>query len=681
MFIQANSRAVSLYKRGDHPAALAEYDSLLHSAKSQNLTHPLLYTVLSNRSACLTELGMNIEALEDLTKAEMLCRNDLTNRDPTSLMKILARKGEALMNTMQTQLALKAYEEILLNDPGNCKARRGLDSAIMLLHQSPQESRRPLTVNAPPLTPKDAEREQKTRDIYNFVRIKTDVLLPACYLKILNSQKSKLESLYENIKAAVFDMKGRGLDPRVMVLGSAFIIPLMALRAGALHVTVVEQWLYLALGCKGVLQANGVDPSSYALINARPSDLTAADIPVPCNILVCSADTIQMHGSHHEKRLAPHIAALLQKFLIKDPTLIPSIDPETDDLQTTPSKTEEYFARAVQDLKAEARVLIVGFAHGLHLSMIAAAEGATVVTLEASESNCREARRTLASRELGHQVTVLQMMGPGNLKPGHIFDGKGANVLAFTDLMDRLPSSRTLANIQSLVRKNSSLLEGAETAQTFPRQLVISVQAIQVSPPPFDGMDLSSLSCYYWSEALSPVDLDRLPHIILSGKTQAFHMDMETDMESEVTATIPCIQGGLMNAFLFFRSDSNVVLVKHLESAALVTNGMSVDVKIDLGSYQISIVSDDVLLSPTPKPHWLQSWGGGSSVENPHVQRAEYCRLILNDFKQRFVGNRGLMKGLVDELALMRRNAESLFLEPICIEKIEEEIMDEMKML
>ena len=29
------------------------------------------------------------------------------------------------------------------------------------------------------------------------------------------------------------------------------------------------------------------------------------------------------------------------------------------------------------------------------------------------------------------------------------------------------------------------------------------------------------------------------------------------------------------------------------------------------------------------KPPWLVEWGGGASVENPHVQRVHYCQLLV----------------------------------------------------
>ncbi len=44
------------------------------------------------------------------------------------------------------------------------------------------------------------------------------------------------------VERAVADVRGRGLDCRVLVLGAgAGLLPLVALRAGAYHVTCVER--------------------------------------------------------------------------------------------------------------------------------------------------------------------------------------------------------------------------------------------------------------------------------------------------------------------------------------------------------------------------------------------------------------------------------------------------------
>ena len=33
------------------------------------------------------------------------------------------------------------------------------------------------------------------------------------------------------------------------------------------------------------------------------------------------------------------------------------------------------------------------------------------------------------------------------------------------------------------------------------------------------------------------------------------------------------------------------------------------------------------------RPPWLEKWGGGASVENPHVQRVHYCELLVRQLQ------------------------------------------------
>jgi hypothetical protein len=42
--------------------------------------------------------------------------------------------------------------------------------------------------------------------------------------------------------------------------------------------------------------------------------------------------------------------------------------------------------------------------------------------------------------------------------------------------------------------------------------------------------------------------------------------------------------------------------------------------------------------------HFLNAqepWGGGVSIENPHVQRVEYCRLLEAEYMQRLPAGKG----------------------------------------
>lgn len=63
---------------------------------------------------------------------------------------------------------------------------------------------------------------------------------------------------------------------------------MMALKAGARHVTCVERWLYLSLACNEALKASGYALEQYLVLYKRPSDLHLhQDVPICCNMLIC----------------------------------------------------------------------------------------------------------------------------------------------------------------------------------------------------------------------------------------------------------------------------------------------------------------------------------------------------------------------------------------------------------
>ena len=63
---------------------------------------------------------------------------------------------------------------------------------------------------------------------------------------------------------------------------------MVALKAGAYHVTAVERWLYLSLACKEALAGNNFDDASYSVLYKRPTDLALlTDVRICCNLLVC----------------------------------------------------------------------------------------------------------------------------------------------------------------------------------------------------------------------------------------------------------------------------------------------------------------------------------------------------------------------------------------------------------
>ena len=86
----------------------------------------------------------------------------------------------------------------------------------------------------------------------------TDIRMPRRQLLAL--EDAHLHSRFcEAIAAAVGAIEARDMDCRVLNLGAgAGLHAAAALRAGAVHVTAVERWLYLALACKEVLAANQV---------------------------------------------------------------------------------------------------------------------------------------------------------------------------------------------------------------------------------------------------------------------------------------------------------------------------------------------------------------------------------------------------------------------------------------
>ncbi len=64
---------------------------------------------------------------------------------------------------------------------------------------------------------------------------------------------------------------------------------MMALRAGAHHVTAVERWLYLSLACKESLVSNKFPTDRYKVVYKRSTDLSLIqDVPIICNLLICN---------------------------------------------------------------------------------------------------------------------------------------------------------------------------------------------------------------------------------------------------------------------------------------------------------------------------------------------------------------------------------------------------------
>ena len=778
-----NNEATVFYRKGRFEEALASFGQILSSLKAKNVAPQ--FTILSNRAACFIKLGRCEEALSDLDAAERSVRRAPCS-DLPSLLKILARKGEALNGLKQPHLAMDIFQEILSLDPQHEAAKRGMETSVVLSTMSDGDDPTSILNSflEPLMTPKQAENDQATRDIYNYLRIKSDVILPGRYVSNLSCCQTvkSLDSLRLALELAIKQNRDeRGIDPRVLIIGSAFILPLMALQAEAYHVTVCEPCLYLAAGAKSVLEANGADPESYTIINSRPSDLTTSDLPIPCNILLCAYPLIS-DGFLLEPSFFPSLASVIRSsFVVKDSIIIPSsisikaqamskddsralsqpkhimkIDLSKDlkaasascelemteegewpqvqiseeitlygdlilncnglmhDLQCgrtilrgdeshtlrasinrsdfalwidgrcvsdepkslKPAQAcskgqEKLILRAVRSIKDEVRVLIIGQDRD-SFSLTAARSGASVVVVEINQSRSFEARRMVALNKLGSKVTVLNM-NPKELRPSHLFDGKGANVVIACDLLAGMPSHGAVGSFRGIIRKNASLLINGEEAIIVPREVCLSVQGIQVSPPCYDGMNLTSLSEYRYSESASPVNLVNLPYKTLTvmRETQIDLLGQDGPVDSLV---LQIAEQGLMNAVLIFGCDGQP-MIKYLDSAAMLTVGATVEVKMG-PSYEVIAETCTLPMVSVPKPPWLDKWGGGASVENPHVQRVEYCRLLLAEFIQRTSRNLELKSQLFHELALMRRNAGSLFLHRASIDEITDSLKD-----
>ena len=68
------------------------------------------------------------------------------------------------------------------------------------------------------------------------------------------------------------------------------------------------------------------------------------------------------------------------------------------------------------------------------------------------------------------------------------------------------------------------------------------------------------------------------------------------------------------------------------------------------------------------KPPWLVEWGGGASVENPHVQRVHYCQLLVSDFLMRCKSRR--FPTIEKDMKMVLAHCGSLFLDPAALTEV-----------
>ena len=69
-----------------------------------------------------------------------------------------------------------------------------------------------------------------------------------------------------------------------------------------------------------------------------------------------------------------------------------------------------------------------------------------------------------------------------------------------------------------------------------------------------------------------------------------------------------------------------------------------------------------------PRPPWLVRWGGGASVENPHVQRVHYCELLVRDFLQRVKSKR--FPPIEEDLRIPLAHSGSLILDVAALQQV-----------
>lgn len=175
------------------------------------------------------------------------------------------------------------------------------------------------------LTPFQAENDYHVKDTYNYMTVQADIRMPHRHFKALE------DSYYTNqwrlaIEAVVSQVETEeDKDARVLLMGAgAGVLPALALRKGARHVTAVERWLYLALACKETLEENkgdNINEDRYDVIYKRPTDLRLKqDVPVACNVVIANLidEGLLTNG------IIPAIQHALQNLAMHDAVVLPA---------------------------------------------------------------------------------------------------------------------------------------------------------------------------------------------------------------------------------------------------------------------------------------------------------------------------------------------------------------------
>ncbi len=351
---QLNSEALQFHRDGDDMRCVAAFAKLFRKLRENNVVHRELYVAHSNRAAAYLNLGLHEEALWDARRCAELAELQFARSQERSALpsyiKAFARRGFALMGMQLHRLAKAAFEEGLQYDPFAEELKRGLEESTQALlgdllsgrgretlalpaptkrdriaylpyctplHQVHPSSLLPVAL----LTPFQADNDHHMKDTYNYVAVQADIRLPKRHFAVLQDG-ARMDAFEAAIKHAIGVLQEQDKDARVLALGAgAGLLPLLALRHGARHVTAAERWLYMALSCKESLVANGIGDDQATVVYKRPTDLTlGADVPVVCNILVCD----MLEDGLLSAGLIPACRHALAKLMLPDALVIPA---------------------------------------------------------------------------------------------------------------------------------------------------------------------------------------------------------------------------------------------------------------------------------------------------------------------------------------------------------------------
>lgn len=354
-FTEINKAALESFRSGDRLRALALYRVLFRKVTRDHLTHQQLHVCHLNCGSVYLDLRLPHKALDHIHRCLELIRQSPKSellQSPTYI-KALRHQGEALLQMNRTQEAATALQEALRLDPDSLLVKAVLDEVSKRMageKTSGSSSLTRLALPPPPpvcrikalphsvqvgrldvmdvlpmrlISPEHAERDHDTRDTHTFLNIQTDLSRPLEYLTRYLRDTNRLPQMRTAITAAVRHIEEvRDLDCRVLILGGgAGALAMMALDAGARHVTTVDRWLYQTQSCQEVLQHNGYPSDQYKVVCKRATSLKLVeDVPVSCNLVVCDLidDGLLTEG------LLPALQHALALLTIVDPEVIPS---------------------------------------------------------------------------------------------------------------------------------------------------------------------------------------------------------------------------------------------------------------------------------------------------------------------------------------------------------------------